>query len=298
MLQELLIKDFAIIEEIRIEFAPGLNLITGETGAGKSIIIDALQALLGSKVSIENIREGAKESVIEGTFLVPDPFPLREKYQSLHYLDEDDEQLIVRRIISATGKSRSYLNGNMVNLSALSELSELLLEIHGQNQQISLFKKTVQLFLLDSYAGIEAERFSFEKLYQEWSRVSASLRKVIESDEQARARGSFLKFQVDELESASLEAGEETRLEIEREILSQSEFLKSRSESAFHLLSEDEEHAVLTSLQRIQKDISDLKSVDPKGDPIYQLITSALIQLKEAAVHFRENSLPLGERFV
>jgi DNA repair protein RecN (Recombination protein N) len=164
MLQELLIKDFAIIEEIRIEFGPGLNLITGETGAGKSIIIDALQALLGSKVSVENIREGAKESIIEGTFLVPEPFPLREKYQNLHYLEEGDDELIVRRIISGTGKSRSYLNGNMVNLSALSELSELLLEIHGQNQQIALFKKSVQLCLLDSYAGIKQSEFLLKNI--------------------------------------------------------------------------------------------------------------------------------------
>ncbi|MBI1823539.1 MAG: AAA family ATPase [Nitrospirae bacterium] len=270
MLQELLIKDFAIIEDLRLEFGPGLNLITGETGAGKSIIIDALQTLLGAKSSPENVRDGSKESVLEGTFLIPPAFPLREKYLALHYINENDQEIIVRRIISATGKSKSYLNGNMINQAALAELSDLLLEIHGQNQQISLFKKSVQLSLLDSYAGLEETVFEFERLFYDWTRTASSLRKLKESEEKEKEKRSFLKFQVEELESAGLNPDEEIRLEEERRLLVKSEFLKAKSENAYYLLSENEENSVLSSLQTIQKEISEISVIDSRGMPLLQ----------------------------
>ncbi len=288
MLQELYIKDFAIIQELRLEFGKGLNLITGETGAGKSIIIDALQTLLGGKGFQDTIREGAKESIIEGRFLIPSFFPLKEKYIDLNYLQDDDQEIVVRRIISGSGKNRAYLNGNMVNLATLSELSDALLEILGQNQQISLFKKSVQLALLDSYAGLEETRESYEKLFNQWNNLSASLLELEEKEEEKKSKRIFLQFQVEELELANLDPEEEARLIFDKEILSQSEFLRTRSEEAYHILSGREENAILTDLQTVSRSLADLSAIDPRVETILQLIVSSEIQLKEGAAFLRD----------
>lgn len=288
MLQELYIKDFAIIRELRLEFGAGLNLITGETGAGKSIMIDALQTLLGAKASQEAIGEGAKESVIEGRFLIPFPFSLKKKYIELNYLQDDDQEIIVRRILSHSGKSRAYLNGNMVNLSILSELSEALLEIHGQNQQISLFKKSFQLSLLDDYAGLGETRESYESIYNQWNSLSASLRNLEEREEEKKSRRSFLQFQVEELESAKLDPEEEARLILEKEILSKSEYLRARSEEAYHILTGREEYAILTDLQTVYRSLAALSEIDPRVEAIMQLIVSSEIQLKEGTEILRD----------
>jgi DNA repair protein RecN (Recombination protein N) len=288
MLQELYIKDFAIIQELRLEFAKGLNLITGETGAGKSIIIDALQLLLGGKGAQETIPEGAKESIIEGRFLIPSSFPLKEKYIDLNYLQDNDQEIVVRRIISVSGKNRSYLNGNMVNLATLSELSDSLLEIHGQNQQISLFKKSVQLSLLDAYAGLEETRESYEKIFNQWNGLSASLLELMEKEEEKKSKRSFIQFQVEELELANLDPQEEVHLILEKEILSKSEFLKTRSEEAYHILFGREENAVLNDLQTVCRSLAELSAIDPRAEAILQLVVSSEIQLKEGAALLRD----------
>jgi DNA repair protein RecN (Recombination protein N) len=282
MLLELHIKDFAIIQELRLEFEKGLNVITGETGAGKSIIIDALQALLGGKGFQDHIREGTKEAVIEGKFLIPPHFPLKEKYQELKYLQKDDQEIIVRRIISFSGKSRSFLNGEMVNLSSLSELSECLMEIHGQNHQTSLFKKSTQLFMLDAFGGLKPLAAEYETAYRKWTKAVQTLQELVRKENEIEAKRSFLRFQVNELEAAGLLPDEEGHLNQESEILSKSETLKLKSEEANHLLVEDDT-AVLIYLQKINRLLSDLFLIDPQVEPMMELLSTAFLQLKEAS---------------
>ncbi|MBI1819071.1 MAG: DNA repair protein RecN [Nitrospirae bacterium] len=282
MLLELHIKDFAIIQELRLEFEKGLNVITGETGAGKSIIIDALQALLGGKGFQDHIREGTKEAVIEGKFLIPPHFPLKEKYQELNYLQKDDPEIIVRRIISSSGKSRSFLNGEMVNLSSLSELSDCLMEIHGQNHQTSLFKKSTQLFMLDAFGGLKPLAAGYETAYRKWTKAVQTLQELESKENEKEAKRSFLRFQVNELESAGLLPDEEVQLSQESEVLSKSETLRLKSEEAYHLLVEDET-AVLTHLQKINRLLSDLFLIDPQVEPMMQLLSTASLQLKETS---------------
>ncbi|MBI1821607.1 MAG: DNA repair protein RecN [Nitrospirae bacterium] len=288
MLQGLHIKDFAIIHDLHLDFGKGLNVITGETGAGKSIIVDALQTLLGGKGFQENIREGATEALIEGNFVLPPDFPLKEKYRNLHYLSEDEDEIVVRRLISSSGKNKSFLNGNLVNLSLLSELSEALLEIHGQNHQTSLFKKHTQLLLLDSFAGLIPLKRDYETLYQKWNNLLQKIQDLEKIEEEKKSKRSFLLFQIEELESANLSPDEELNLIREKEILSQSEFLKTKSAEAYHLLFEKEESAVLTNLQQIDRLINDLFSVDPQTEPMVQLFKTGQIHLKEACNLLRD----------
>src|ERR1700693_3001910 len=178
MLHEIQIKNFAVISNIRVSFGKGLNILTGETGAGTSIVIDALEVLLGGKGFLEYIREGEDEAVIEGLFSLSPGFSSLKKLEELEYLRAGEDQIIIRRVLSSHGKSKAYLNDRMIPISFLAELSENLLEVHGQNDQLYLFKNSIQLSLLDEFAGAGSLKKSYHNAFDSWIEAQKTLQRL------------------------------------------------------------------------------------------------------------------------
>jgi DNA repair protein RecN (Recombination protein N) len=246
MLAELNISNFAIIDRLYLRLGPGFNALTGETGAGKSIIIDALGALLGSKIGPEFVRHGAQSARVEGQFeLASLQAAPREALLAIlgegGLLDTDDgsdEQVIISREINASGRTVARVNGRMVNLPSLQAIGELLVDIHGQSEHVSLLRPATHIDLLDEYAGLRDERRQMAELVGKLRATHRELRDLQRDARELARRADLLTFQVEEIEKADLRAGEDTELANERSRLSNSERLSSLCDSIYALLIE------------------------------------------------------------
>ena len=210
MLRELHIENVAVIERADLELGPGLNILTGETGAGKSILVDAMHAILGARASRELVRTGAEKAVVCATF---DPDPCRDWCEENEI--ECDDELIIRRQITAEGKTSCRVCGVPVTTAQLRTLGALLLDIHGQHEHQSLLYPDRQIAILDAFAGTEAAtaKGAVRVLYQEWKNVRKEL-SAYELDEEARKReAAFLTFEINEIDQAELKEGEDEALE-------------------------------------------------------------------------------------
>ena len=246
MLAELNISNFAIIDRLYLRLGPGFNALTGETGAGKSIIIDALGALLGSKIGPEFVRHGAQSARVEGQFeLASLQAAPREALLAilgegglLDTDDDSDEQVIISREINASGRTVARVNGRMVNLPSLQAIGELLVDIHGQSEHVSLLRPATHIDLLDEYAGLRDERREMADLVGKLRATQRELRDLQRDARELARRADLLTFQVEEIEKADLRAGEDTELANERSRLSNSERLSSLCDSIYALLIE------------------------------------------------------------
>lgn len=246
MLAELNISNFAIIDRLYLRLGPGFNALTGETGAGKSIIIDALGALLGSKIGPEFVRHGSQSARVEGQFdlgaLQSAPREaLLEMLQEGGLLDTDDdadETVIISREINASGRTVARVNGRMVNLPTLQGIGELLVDVHGQSEHVSLLRSTTHIDLLDEYAGLQSERKSMAEMVGKLRATQKELRDLQRDERELARRADLLTFQVEEIDKAELRAGEDTELANERSRLSNAERLSSLCDSIYALLIE------------------------------------------------------------
>lgn len=238
MLTELSIKDFAIIEEVSITFHEGLTVLTGETGAGKSIIIDAIQLLAGGRGSVDYVRHGAKKAEIEGLFSIDDPnHPVYEKGRQFG-VDIADEQLVLERTITASGKSICRVNGKLVTLAILKEFGSTLIDIHSQHETQSLMDPDNHLDLLDMYdqkATAKAKE-EYEKLYNKLVELRNRYKKVSENEQETAHRLDLLTFQKNELEQANLTPDEDVKLEEERQSLANYERIFKSLNDAYQAL--------------------------------------------------------------
>jgi len=282
MLRELRIKDFAIIEDLSIEFEPGLNVLTGETGAGKSIIVDALGVALGERAYTEMIRTGAQAAVIEALF------DFEKKAGSLfHNMGiEGGEEIILRRVVSGSGKSRAYINGAMVTTQALLEAGRCLVDIHGQHEHQSLLAPRNQLFLLDEFAGTVPERERFAALFEEVSSIRSKLNALAQRRRERAQREDLLSFQAKEIDAANLREGEEEQLEEERKILSNLSKLKELIEHIHSLLYGDED-ASLIRLKKARAALTEMSGIDSSAGEPLSLLDSSIPLIEEAAMLVR-----------
>src|SRR4030065_2821365 len=213
MLRELRIKNLAIIDDLKVGFEDGLNVLTGETGAGKSIIVDSLSLALGSRAQSDLIRSGEKEAVVQAYFAV-------ERFNELPDIGIDiSDGLILRRSISATGKSRAYINDTMVSLQSLSEGGKALVDIHGQHEHQSLLSIDKHRLFLDSYGKLQEDRGKVEALYREVQALKKEEADLKQKVKERAHRLDLLRFQINEIDSASLKVGEKEDLIEERAIL-------------------------------------------------------------------------------
>lgn len=259
MLLELRVENYAVIDSLVVEFAPGLNLLTGETGAGKSILIDALALLLGDKASSEVIRHGAEKAVVSGVFEAERKAAdcILEK----NGIEPEPGQMIIKREIAAGGKSRVFVNNQPATVALLKELAPELASIHAQNENILAFDAAARLTLLDTYAGNQLG--DVNRAYDAWALVRRHLSEL-QRDEQDRLRMVDLwSFQKKEIESARLEAGEDQKLETEKRVLANAEKLQNAAMGAYDLLY-DSESSVVAHLALARKHLEELARFDPK----------------------------------
>ncbi|HJX41537.1 MAG TPA: AAA family ATPase, partial [Anaerolineales bacterium] len=266
MLVELHIRDFAIIEDLQLDLAPGFTVFTGETGAGKSIIIDAVEVLLGGRADSGMVRTGAEGALLEGTFRLEQA--VRQPVQELlerEGLLEDGEHVHLGREIRAQGRSISRINGRTVNLALQRELGEWLVDVHGQSEHLSLLRVREHLQLLDRYAQLESPRQEYGHCYRELGEVRRELAELRRSAQEAGRRSELLGFQIDEIESARLRPGEEAEWLEARTRLANAERLAARAEAALAALEQPGPmgEGALEMLGRAAQELMDLSQIDP-----------------------------------
>ena len=282
MLQELSIKDFAIIDEIQISFQPKMTVLTGETGAGKSIIIDALGLLAGGRGSTEFIRKGEKKAVIQGLFTLPreaNTYNILEEYG----IDSEDGQIILQRDLYRGGRNICRINGMMVNLATLRKIGETLIDIHGQNEHQELMKPENHIDLLDEYDKKTSElRNQYQVVYQNYRKLKLSMEKK-EADEKAWAqRLDMLNFQVKEIEEAGLKINEEDELVEEKNKLDNFQAIHDALELSYQILS-GEKIDVVGNLGNAMNELSDVSDLSENLQEINTKISDAFYSLEDTA---------------
>lgn len=284
MLKTLLIKDYALIENIEIEFGKGLNIITGETGAGKSIIIDAMGLLLGERASTEVVRRGSEKSVVEGVFDVTN----NKKVYNLLELNEIDisDELIIRREISLKGSNRCFINDTPIQLALVKETGDLLVDLHGQHEHQSLLKAETHVEMVDQFAGIE-------NLIEQFRESIAALNKLIKEKKELVERESLLKekkelydFQINEIDTVAPVIDEEEKLEDELKILENSEKLLSLTTQIYDEIYENES-SILDRVNAIKNRIDELSQIDKSFSEKVIECESALANLNDISSFLR-----------
>jgi len=243
MLHEIHIQNYAVIDDLTVEFHPGLNLLSGETGSGKSIVVDALGLVLGGRAATDLIRSGCDRATVTAVFRSPAQ-PAWKRWLEEYGLDGSDEaEIIFRRTVHSNGRSRLLANDQPVTLAAVRVLADLLVEVHGQNEQISLFAPESQLQLLDRFTGGDELRGQVAELYARRRQLEQEV-ESLSQNEQARLRTmDLLSFQLRELEQAELEPGEDARLDEEKHLLAHREKIQAAASTAYGALYEDENSA-------------------------------------------------------
>jgi DNA repair protein RecN (Recombination protein N) len=268
MLEVLRISNFAIIEQVEVEFGPGLTAITGETGAGKSIVMDALRLILGDRATSEVVRTGASRSTIEGLFRIRGKLKSWLEQAAFCETGEEEDHVIVRREILASGTSRNFINNRSATLAQLRELGAQLVDLHGQNEHTALISQANQLQFLDDFGGYPAITESYQAAYQAYQNAVTALASLETGIFDAERRKSFLAFQVDEIQKADLKPGEDETLEIDKKRLASAERIASICQTACDLLYEGDQSPAMTQLAAAAKSLLELGQLDPTQEPL------------------------------
>jgi len=290
MLTYLQIRDFAIIDAIELELRPGLTVLTGETGAGKSILVDALQLLAGGRAGAEVVRHGSERAEITGTFdLSKTPRELKQWLEEQSIVAADE--LSIRRVVGSDGRSRAYLNGQAVAVQLLREAGNILIDIHGQHEFQSLTRSAAQRDLLDGYGRLEQAAGQVGITHRVWLEM---LNRTLDLESKARDRDAkleLLRYQVSELNALQLKDGEFESLVDERARLANRGKLAEATQTALTLLYEGEEGSAHAGVSRALQALRGLESVDPKLSAMVPFVEEAAIQIREAArelTHYRD----------
>jgi DNA repair protein RecN (Recombination protein N) len=280
MLRELRIKNLAIIDDLKVRFEKGLNVLTGETGAGKSIIVDSLSLALGSRAQSDLIRSGEKEAVIQAYFEMEGGKELPD------FGIDISDGLIIRRSLSVTGKSRAYINDTMVSLQSLAEVGRSLVDIHGQHEHQSLLSVDKHRLLLDSYGKLQGDRGEVESFYKE---VQALKREGADLRQKMKERAhmlDLLRFQIHEIDASALKTGEKEELIEERIILSNLNRLNELAETAYSMLY-GSEGSCIEKLSYIISKVKEMSSIDHSVSDTVHMLESALPFIEDAAISLR-----------
>ena len=291
MLTQLTINNFAIVRQLDIELAKGMSVITGETGAGKSIAIDALGLCFGQRVETSMVREGQERAEICATFQLESHNPAYQWLNEQELQDPDNPtECILRRVINADGRSKAFINSTPVSASQLKEIGQYLVHINGQHASQLLLKNDYQLQLVDNFASHPELLVKMREDYQAWknlqNRVKTFQQKVAENE----ARKQLLQYQVDELDEFNLRPNEYLELEDEQRRLSSSEQLTQLSQSALQILSENDTVNIDSLLYRATQYIDELAELDPQYAEVQSMLSDALIQVQEATSEVRNLS--------
>lgn len=286
MLLGLNLRNFTVIDEISVSFGPGLNIITGETGAGKSVIVDAINVILGDAVSPEYIKTGREEAHLEALFDISGNAPLGERLESLGFGTAGGE-LLIKRIIYRKGRSRAFINGGIATIPILGQASEGIIDIFSQHEHQSLLKSDNHIRVLDEFGGHGGLVAGQRELYAQYREVQREIERLTSAQKSLYDKEDFLKFQSAEIDDALLREGEDAELEDEKKRLQNSERLHSAALGAYETLYESEP-SLLGSLGRLSSDIKDAARIDPALGQAGESLENAVLQLKDAAFALRD----------
>jgi DNA repair protein RecN (Recombination protein N) len=280
MLTKLFVKNYALIEELDIDFGNGLTIITGETGAGKSILLGALSLVLGSRADTSVLLNKTDKCIVEGTFNI-DGYGLDGFFEK--YEIDYSPITIIRREINPAGKSRAFINDTPVNLNQLSEIGDKLIDIHSQHQTLMLNESVFQLSVLDSFTETVKLREEYSKVYKEYKAYKKEYEGLRENYEKNRADFEYYSFQIEQLENAKLVAGELEELEKEQELLTHAEEIKSGLTNAADLFSSDDSPSILNMLKESKSYLSKIAGYLEKGEELLGRTESVYIELDDIA---------------
>ncbi|WP_370765470.1 DNA repair protein RecN [Haemophilus sp.] len=303
MLTQLTINNFAIVRQLEIELAKGMSVITGETGAGKSIAIDALGLCLGQRIETSMVREGQERAEICATFFIEPTNPAYQWLQEQELQDPDNpSDCILRRVINADGRSKAFINSTPVSASQLKEIGQYLIHINGQHASQLLLKNDYQLQLVDTFAHHNDLLAQMREDYRAWKNLQTQVKTFQQKVAENEAKKQLLQYQVEELDEFSLRPNEYLELEEDHRRLSNSEQLTQLSQSALQLLSENETVSIDSMLYRATQYINELSELDPRYVSVQTMLNDALIQVQEAtsevqhlASHIEQDPMLLQE---
>lgn len=303
MLTQLTINNFAIVRQLEIELAKGMSVITGETGAGKSIAIDALGLCLGQRIETSMVREGQERAEICATFFIEPTNPAYQWLQEQELQDPDNpSDCILRRVINADGRSKAFINSTPVSASQLKEIGQYLIHINGQHASQLLLKNDYQLQLVDTFAHHNDLLAKMREDYRAWKNLQTQVKNFQQKVAENEAKKQLLQYQVEELDEFALRPNEYLELEEDQRRLSNSEQLTQLSQSALQLLSENETVSIDSMLYRATQYIDELSELDPRYASVQTMLNDALIQVQEAtsevqhlASHIEQDPMLLQE---
>ena len=303
MLTQLTINNFAIVRQLEIELAKGMSVITGETGAGKSIAIDALGLCLGQRIETSMVREGQERAEICASFFIEPTNPAYQWLQEQELQDSDNpSDCILRRVINADGRSKAFINSTPVSASQLKEIGQYLIHINGQHASQLLLKNDYQLQLVDTFAHHYDLLAQMREDYRAWKNLQTQVKTFQQKVAENEAKKQLLQYQVEELDEFALRPNEYLELEEDQRRLSNSEQLTQLSQSALQLLSENETVSIDSMLYRTTQYIDELSELDPRYASVQTMLNDALIQVQEAtsevqhlASHIEQDPMLLQE---
>src|SRR5258707_7166424 len=296
MLSQLTIRNFAIVDHLQIDWHPGLNVITGETGAGKSILIDAVGAVLGDRLGPEIVRSGASRALVEGVFIVAatdPPADLKAVLDEYGLEPEDGALIVSREIAGSGGRGGARINGRGVPLSVIQELGELLVDVHGQSEHMALLRPREQIDYLDRYAAVLPERTEVARLVRELRAVREAHRRLVAEEREAARLQDMLRHELAEIEGANLREDEEHELRVQSARLQHVERLRQSALTAYEALTGTEENGrdrpgVVDLLGNAVAACADAGKIDPVLGNEGEALNAALIQAEESAHALRD----------
>ena len=286
MLTELRITNFAVIEQLSLTIDSGFTVLTGETGTGKSLLIDAVALLVGGRASSDQVRFGEDEAKLEASFEIPATHPLLERLRAREVLGPHDSELIIRRIIARSGRNRVYLNGVLSPVHVLEEFAGTLIDIHGQHDQQSLLSNPAQLEVLDAFGRLLDLRSQYRSTHREWVRLREERTELAATLQQRAQQEDLLHFQQRELDEAACRIGEEELLQAERHRLGSSRRLAELTSEAQERIQADA-HGILANLVPMERALGELAQIDPEMEGTVRLASEAKVLLKEVADSLR-----------
>ena len=286
MIQALHIRNLAVIEDLQFEFSPGLNVLTGETGAGKSIILSALGLVLGERASAEMVRTGATKAFVEAQINLEDgDSELRRFLEDEDLIETDETEIILSRQVTASGRSRCQANGRLVPVSILKRIGNMLVDIHGQHEHQSLLRPELHLNLVDGYGGLTPQCGLIRQCYQELQVMRTDLHKIEQERKERLREKELLEFQVGELDEANLQEGEDESLEIENQRLSNAQKLSTTAASLHSRLRND--NGILDTLKSLRSELLSLCGLDKSLEPIHARLEGTFYELEDIADQLR-----------
>ncbi len=279
MLTKLTIQNYALIQELNIDFSNGLSIITGETGAGKSILLGALSLIVGQRADSSVLLDNSRKCIVEGTFML-NAYGLEDLFKQ-HDLDFDNTS-VIRREISPDGKSRAFVNDTPVNLSVLKDLGEHLIDIHSQHQNIYLETPAFQLRILDTFARQNNRLQKYREVYNTYKTLQSQYQRIFDESQKNKADLDYFKFQYDQLHLANLQEDEQESLEQEIKVLTHSEEIKTALSTASTLIS-GESNSIITMLKDAFHQLSKIKSIYQPSASLSERVESILIEMKDIA---------------